>query len=344
MLAVVKESEGVGAIGVREVAVPQPDGVRVEIGIRASAVCGSDLHIWHWAPPFHGVLIPPRIIGHEAAGKVIDDPAGRHAAGARVVMEAIRSCGRCPRCRAGRTGICESFQVHGVHVDGAMTERVLVWPELLHPIPDEMPFERAALIEPAAVATHAVAVRGDIKPGDAALVVGPGPIGLLVAQVARAAGATVVVAGSDADEAYRLPIAQKLGLQTLNTEREPVNEGLKRLIGRERVDAAFECAGAGGAFQAAVQSVEKGSTVVIVALYSGAFPFDPSVAVRRELDLRTTYSANWPDYERAIRLISSGAIDVEPLIARFPLTDALEAFHRALDRTVLKPVLIPATS
>jgi L-iditol 2-dehydrogenase len=343
MLAVVKEAPEVGAIRVREVPRPRLAEGQVLVEVRASSICGSDLHIWHWDPIFHAVLHPPRVIGHELAGVVVERAPGAAAGprdGDRVIAETTRYCGRCPRCRRGRPNACDAFQVRGVHIDGGLAEAAAVDAHLLHPIPDALSFEHAALVEPTSVAVHAVLARGGVRPGDLALVTGPGPIGLFTAQVARAAGAEVVMAGADVDEPARLPIAASLGVKTLNTQREPVTDGLQRLTGRPRADVGFECAGAPAAFQTLVDGIEKGGTIVVVALYSGPFPFDPSVAVRRELEIRASYASVWDDYERAIAFIADGTVRVEPLIARFPLAEAERAFQQALAREVMKPVLV----
>ena len=212
---------------------------------------------------------------------------------------------------------------------------------MLHRLPDELPFERAALIEPLSVATHAVLDRSALRAGQLTLVLGPGPIGLLVAQVARAGGAQVVVAGIEADQPVRLAAAERLGLPTINVEREPIPDALERLTGRRAADLAFECAGSSAALRAALDGVVKGATVVLVALYGGPVETDLAWVVRRELSLQATYAANWIDYERSIEFLKTGAVEVAPLITTYPLSDAPQAFDDALARRVLKPVLLP---
>jgi L-iditol 2-dehydrogenase len=345
MLAVVKEAPREGAIRVREVEPPRPHRGQVMLEVGAASICGSDLHIWHWAPAFHSVLKPPRVLGHEFVGRVAElgPEANGWAVGDRVVAESIVPCGRCPRCRRGRASICDSFQIRGVHRDGGMAEFALVEPSLLHRLPDDLPFQQAALIEPLSVATHAVLERSGVRPGDLALVLGPGPIGLLVAQVSRAAGAQVAVAGVAADEAVRLAAAEQLELRTINVEREPVAAGLQRLTGSDKADVVFECAGSGPALRAALDGVVKGGTVVLVALYGGLVEADLAWVVRRELSLQATYAANWTDYERSIGFVRSGAVKLNPLVSTYELPDAERAFEDALARRVLKPVLLPAS-
>ena len=343
MRAVVKEAAREGAIHVREVERPTPGPGQVLIEVKAASVCGSDLHIWHWEPAYQPIMKLPTVLGHEFVGLVAELGPGVDGLrlGERVVSESISTCGQCRQCRRGRTSICDSFYCLGVHGDGGMAEFALTEARLLHRLPDELPFEEATTIEPLSVATHAVVERSGIRPGDLALVFGPGPIGLLAAQVARTAGAQVVVAGVEADQAVRLAAAEQLGLGTINLDREDVPGGLRRLTGRDRADVALECAGAGAALRTALDSVVKGGTIVLVALYPGPIELDPSWAVRRELNIHATYAANWIDFERSIAFLRSGAVDVKPLVNTYPLDQAERAFKDALERQTLKPVLLP---
>jgi L-iditol 2-dehydrogenase len=340
--AVVKEAPREGAIHVREVRQPRPGPGQVLIEVAAASVCGSDLHIWHWAPAFHSVLKPPRIVGHEFVGTVAELGPGvdEGLLGERVVAESIVPCGRCPRCRRGRTSICDAFQIRGVHRDGGMAEFALAEPHLLHRLPDDLPSAQASLVEPLSVATHAVLEWSGIRAADLALVLGPGPIGLLVAQVAQAAGAKVVVAGVEADQPVRLAIAEQLGFATINVDREPIGDGLRRVVGSEKVDVTFECAGVGGSFRAALDSVFKGGTIVLVALYGGPVEAELAWVVRRELSILASYAASWFDYERSISFLQSGAVRAGPLITTYPLAEGERAFDDALNQRVLKPVLV----
>jgi L-iditol 2-dehydrogenase len=222
-----------------------------------------------------------------------------------------------------------------------MSQRALVEASLLHRVPDALPSELAAVVEPLAVATHAVLARSGVRAGDQALVLGPGPIGLFVAQVARAAGARVVVAGIEADQEVRLATAGRLGFGTINVEREALSAGLERLTGEPKVDLIYECAGSGAAVASALEATHKGGTIVLVALYSGPIQAELAWTVRRELSILASYGATWDDFERSIAFLDRGVVDARSIISTYPLRDGARAFDDALAQRVLKPVLLP---
>ncbi len=342
MRAVVKEAREVGAVRLREVPTPEPGPGEVLVQVRAATICGSDLHIWEWEPAFHQIMPIPVVLGHEFAGVVAAcgaDVSG-FTPGQRVLTESVIYCGQCRHCRRGDTNICTSFQVFGVHRDGGFAEYTVAPAKLLHALPEELSFEQAATVEPTTVATHAVFERSGISPGDLALIVGPGPIGLLAAQAARVAGARVVISGADADVPVRLPLAERLGFATINSQREDLSTGLRRLTGRQPVDAVLECSGAPAAVGPALDVLSKGGAMTLVALYPRPMEIDFSVLVRRQQTLVATYCGTWRDTERSIEMIADGRIQVEPLLSHFALEEAERAFQAALNREVMKPLLV----
>lgn len=342
MKAVVKERREVGAVHLREVAEPRPGPGQALLQVRAATICGSDLHVWDWEPAFHQIMPIPVILGHEFSGVIAELGPGvtGFQVGQRVLSESVVYCGQCRQCRRGETNICTNFQVFGVHRDGGFAEYAVADAKLLHVLPDNLPFERAAVVEPTTVSTHAVFERSGVQPGDLTLVMGPGPIGLLAAQAARVAGARVVVAGAEADVAVRLPLAQRLGFPTVNSQREDLAGALRRLTGRDQVDVVLECSGAPAAVAPALAVLAKGGAMTIVALYPGPVDVDLSQLVRREHSLVATYCGTWRDTERSIEMIADGRIQVEPLLAHFPFEEAERAFQAALKKEVMKPLLV----
>lgn len=330
-----------GALEVREVEKPTPGPGEALVQVAGATLCGSDLHIADWDPIFHGFMKPPMVLGHEFAGVVVEAGTGVTSVqtGMSVVAESVISCGSCSYCREGRTQLCVQRQIFGVHRPGGMAEMVIVPAHLLHQLPPGMPVSHAAIVEPTVVALHAV-LGASPDPGDVVLVIGPGPVGLLVAQCARAAGADVYVAGAPADRETRLALAQELGMTTLDPGL-PVADALRGAAGRQ-AHLVFECSGSSNAVSGALAAVATGGSITLIGLFPAPLEIDLSAAIRREVTLRTSYIGGWNDFERAIGLLADGTIRVERLFRTYPLDDALQAFDDARARRVLKPLLIPA--
>jgi len=259
-------------------------------------------------------------------------------AGDRVMAESVVWCGECAPCRRGRTHLCLERKLFGIHRPGGMAEYVAVPAQLLHRLPDSVPLNHAAVVEPTVVAVHGVLLQPP-KPGDVVLVTGPGPVGLLAGQVACAAGAEVFVAGAPADAATRLPIAQALGLHTLDPSL-PVAEALRQASGGQ-ADLVLECSGSGQALAGALDAVRPGGAITFLGLFAAPIEVNLSAAIRKELSLRPSYIGTWQDFDRAIRLLAEGAIKVEPLLVPYALRDALAGFDDAMQRRVMKPLLLP---
>lgn len=329
MRAVIKAAAETGAIQVADLPVPEPGPGQVLLRVVRASICGSDLNAYRFGPAY-AFMRPPVIMGHEFAGAVaaVGPDVMAWSVGDRVVPESIVACGECPRCRSGRRNICDRFQILGMHCNGGFAEYAAVPAALLHRLPDQLSFDSATWVEPVAVAVHAVLGRSPVQPGDRVAVVGPGPIGILVAQVARAAGARVVLIGTAADAAVRLPLARNLGLET-----RVAGEGE-----RVEADAAFECSGHPAGIAEALAWLVKGGTLVGLGLFKEPVSLDLSPLVRREVSVQFSFAAGWQDYRRAIDLLTSGDVQVDPLAAPFGLASAEAAFQAGLRQKVLKPV------
>ncbi|NIY70603.1 NAD(P)-dependent alcohol dehydrogenase [Streptomyces malaysiensis] len=311
---------------------PAPGEVLVEIG--AVGLCGSDLHYYAHGENGPNVLRSPTALGHEAAGTVLGD-GGPLPAGTRVAIEPAIPCGRCHACRAGRYNQCPHGHCFGSPpTDGALTGHLTVPAEFAHPLPGDLPLGSGALIEPLAVALHAVR-RGNVAAGDRVLVTGAGPIGLLVLQAARAVGAGETVV-TDINPG-RLAHAHRLGAdRTVDTSREPLPQ-------EPLFDIALDCSGIEAALTAAAHAVRPGGTLVAVGN-----PPRPRTTLplawmqRQELSLVTAfrYAGEFP---AAVSLAAAGRVDLESLItSRFPLERSADAFRTALcDPAQLKVVIEP---
>ena len=326
--------------------VPQPSPGSGEVLIRVAAcgICGSDVHGYDGSS---GRRIPPIVMGHEAAGVVAEVGAGVHSwrPGDRVTFDSTVSCGECAFCRRGDVNLCERREVLGVSCGeyrraGAFAEYLIVPERILYALPDAMPFAEAAMLEAISVALHAVRMAG-VQGGETALIVGAGMIGLLTLQAARIAGCSrVLVADIDAT---RLRMAEVLGadevLQLSGAEMS--REVLRRTAAG--VDVALEAVGREETVMAAIESVAKGGTVVLIGNISPRVSIPLQTVVSRQLRLQGT-AASSGEYPQAIELVASGKIKVKPLISAVaPLEEGPRWFERlyANEPNLMKIVLTP---
>jgi L-iditol 2-dehydrogenase len=298
------------------------------VRVKAVGICGSDLHWFEEGGIGDARLASPLVIGHEFAGVVEDGPLD----GRRVAVDPALHCGHCDRCLAGDQNLCPDvvFAGHG-SCDGGL-RRYVSWPTAaLHPLPDSMDGTDGAMLEPLGVAIHALDL-GHVHLGADVAVVGCGPIGLLLVQVARAAGARVVLAVDPL--AHRRDAAERAGAE-LAVAPEDVPAAIA-------VDVAFEVAGTDAAVDVAMQGARAGARVVLVGIPAGdRTSFGAGLARRKGLTIVMARRMN-AVYPRAIQLVERGLVDVDWLTThRYPLDQVGEAFAVAAARTGLKVVVEP---
>lgn len=327
----------------REVPMPEPGDGEVLLKVSGAGICGSDLHAYRASPEYSWVR-PPVILGHEFSGTIVSvgPGAGRFRPGDRVVVIGIQGCGRCRVCLDGRTNLCEGRRVIGLDMNGGMAEWAVVNQNHLIAIPDGMDLAAAALIEPFSVAAHGLS-KVDILPEQTVVVSGPGPIGLLAAAIARLRGARVAVIGTGADSSTRLPAAGKMGMAAVNLDRESIDTALRTIFGGRPVDLWVEASGSSGAFKAAVGLIRRGGSMVVIGMYAQEFSWIPTPSVRAEHSLFFSYASADRDYRFALDVMAGGILDLEPLVSRFPLDRAGEAFRAAEVGAVVKAILLPDT-
>lgn len=282
----------------------------------------------------------PTVIGHEYAGRVVEvgDAVTRFEHGDRVVERPIRGCGDCYQCNIGEANVCQDAVITGVDHDGAY-ERFLAVPEdALNPIPDDVDQKHAAIAEPTSIAARAVIENSRVGAGDDVLVEGPGPIGLLTAQIADAQGGSVVVSGVGQDSAYRLPLAADLGFETINVADDDMDTVRQRLTYGVGYDVVFDTTGHPSGLTTAVDEVRKGGQIVLVG-QTGETTMPYSPLVRAEIDLQCSYASMYLDFERSFELIRRGDVDCETFVDdRFSLLDADAAFEAFVAGETCKPV------
>lgn len=330
-----------GAIVFEEVSVPEIGPQDVLVRMEKIGICGSDVHVWHGQHPFTRY---PVTQGHEVSGTV--ERVGAEVNGLRegqlVTIEPQLVCGTCHPCRHGKYNLCEHLRVMGFQAPGAAQQYFAVDASRVTPLPDGFYPEDGAMIEPLAVAVHAVRRAGDIRGKDVA-VIGAGPIGNLVAQAAKGMGArrTLVTDLSD----FRLSIARACGVdEAVNTDREPFGDAMVRCFGPDKADFIYDCAGNNASMGQAIAHARKGSSIILVAVFSDPATIDLAVANDHELDILTTMMYRHEDYLDAIRLVQEGKVQLAPLVtARFPLQDYAAAYrhidqHRETTMKVLVDV------
>ncbi|MFZ0633115.1 MAG: galactitol-1-phosphate 5-dehydrogenase [Acidobacteriaceae bacterium] len=328
----------------QEIPPPQPAPAELLIRVAACGICGSDVHGYDGSS---GRRIPPIVMGHEAAGVVaaVGESVSRFRQGDRVTFDSTVFCGACPFCLRGEINLCDRRQVLGVSCGeyrraGAFAEFVTVPERIAHRLPPSMSFAEAAMLEPTAVALHAVAV-SQVTAGATALVLGAGMIGLLTLQAARAAGCSrVFIADIDAT---RLELARQLGAtDVLHLSGSDLAREILTQTGTG-VDVAYEAVGRQETIETAIASVRKGGTVTLIGNIAPQVTIPLQVVVSRQLRLQGT-AASAGEYPQAIDLIARGIIQVKPLItAVAPLEEGPRWFERlhAHEPNLMKIVLTP---
>jgi L-iditol 2-dehydrogenase len=328
---------GAGDIRLSEEPVPEPGPGTCLVRVTAVGICGSDLHWWDEGEIGDTALTAPLVLGHEAAGVIEDGPRR----GERVAIDPAIWCGTCRPCRDGYRNLCTRVQFagHGGQ-DGAMRE-FMAWPDhLLYGLPDGISDAGGAVLEPLGVAIHALDL-GHVRLGAAAAVIGCGPIGLLLTQVLRAAGAGPVIAFDPLP--HRRAAATRFGAAAAldpAAVRDPGDLG--RAVG-EGVDVAFEMAGTGGAVQLAMLATRPGGRVVLGGIpASDQIAFGASAARRKGLTIAMARRMN-EVYPRAIALAAGGQVTLDPLVTgRFGLAKTPDAMAAAAARTGLKIIIEPS--
>jgi L-iditol 2-dehydrogenase len=331
MRGLTKLAPGAGNLGIAERATPTPLPGHVVLEVHGAGICGTDLHI----ADGEYETVTPVTMGHEVSGVVaaLGEGVAKTWLGARVASETYFStCGRCPHCLAGRVNLCPERLSIGTHVDGAFAPRLAVPATNLHRIPDWLDDRAAALCEPLACVCHSVLEpQSAVAPDDEVLVIGPGPVGLLAAQVARAACGDVHVRGTPARDDRRLAAAQALGFQTSTTEDGPAE-----------ADVVIECSGSEAGIAFGLAAARRGARYVQMGLAGKAvtIPFD--LVCFHELRITSGFASTPTSWVRALDLVAGRHVELEPLLTEVvPLSEWERAFAATRSGAGIKFVLDP---
>ncbi len=315
-----------GCVEIEFAELPMVNKNEVLIKMQRIGVCGSDIHVYHGRHPYTAY---PVIQGHEVSGLVAACGPGvkGFAVGDKVTLTPQITCGTCYPCTHGMPHICESLKVLGFQVPGAARELFAVDAGKVVKVPAAMTLDQAAMVEPTAVAVHALERAGMVLNGANVLVLGAGPIGNLTAQAAKALGAAKVMITDIVD--YKLRKARECGIDlAVHSGREEMDKVITHNFGAARADLIMECVGVQHTIAQAIDLARKGTTIVVVGVFGEQPLVNLGLVQDRELTLRGTLMYLRRDYEKAIELIAGDCMRLASLIThRFPFREYQAAYE-----------------
>jgi 2-desacetyl-2-hydroxyethyl bacteriochlorophyllide A dehydrogenase len=315
----------------------KPGSDEIRIHVAYCGVCGTDLHVFKGGMDKRVSI--PQVIGHEMSGEIAEVGANVKgwSLGERVVVRPLHPCGNCPACQAGHSHICYNLKFLGIDTPGAFQGSWTVPAHTLHRLPANLPLDRAALIEPLAVACHDVRL-SEVKPKEEVVVIGGGPIGVLIALVAASIKARVLVSEVNP---FRLNMARELGLEAVNPKEVDLADLVGKRSGGAGADVVFEVSGSAAGAATMTQLARSRGRIVIVAIFGEAPRVDLFRFFWRELRLCGARVYEPEDFNQATALAASGALPLERLIsAKRPLKDLQKVFELIESSEDLMKVLI----
>ena len=344
MAAVVQFDLKPGSVELRETPIPEIGEDEVLLQVGSVSVCGSDVHQYHGTQSWP--VATPVVLGHEFGG-VVAKKGGRvrgFKEGDRVVSEtASHICGRCMMCRTGAYNLCPERKGFGYGINGAMAGFVKVAERCLHHIPGALPFEKAALTEPCCVGYNAVIEKSKVKPGDTVVVLGPGPIGLLCAEMARLAGAGTLIVAGMAQDASRLAAAKELVVtHAINLQEVDLKDFVHGVGDGLGANLVVDAAGASAALKTALEVVRPGGQITKVGWGPQPLGFSLDPLVQKAVTLQGSFSHTFQNWEMVVSMLASGQINLKPVISRVAgledWRDCFDGMHNGnYVKTVLKP-------
>ena len=346
MIGLVKTALGEGNMELQERPIPEPGPGEVQIEVKATGICGSDLHIYH--SDISLAMRPPVITGHEFAGVVTKLGEGvKHVrVGERVSgITSFYTCGECLLCKTGKTNICPNKKLIGYWYDGAFANFIVIPEHNVQKLPDNVSFVEGATIEPMCCAVEAVIELTRVKPEDVVLVSGPGLIGQLTAQLAQICGGRVIMTGTGRDK-DRLAHAKASGIHhTLNLETDDVAALVMQMTGGLGADVVFECSGAPAAARSGIKLLRRGGQYTQVGLFGKPFEIDFEQIAYKEAKVPGSLGQNWQNWNLAMKLLKAERIKLLPLVSHvLPLDRWKEGFELFENGAGMKIVLEPISA
>jgi len=347
MDALVKFGRGDKNVEVRDISQPpDPKPHQVIVEVQAAGVCGSDLHMWRENHSWEIKL--PLVLGHEFCGTVaeVGSDVTQFKIGDRVAVEtAAEVCGECVFCHSGNYNLCPNRLGYGALHDGAFTKYVTARQQILHHIPDNVPYEHASLTEPICVAYNALVEKTPVvRPGDNVVIQGPGPIGMMALFIAKLRGASQIIMVGTNRDLKRLEVAKQIGAtHTINiNEADPI-EFVKDMGDGYGADLVVDCTGVSIALKSAMQMVRPNGIITKIGWGPEPLNFSLDPLVQKAATLQGTFSHLYSTWERVLALLSSGQIDLTPIIGGvYALDKWEEAFEEMEAGNNVKSVLTPS--
>lgn len=299
-----------GKIEFKEVSVPKVKSDEIKIKMKRIGICGSDIHVNHGKHPYTSY---PVVQGHEVSAEVVEigSQVTDIKVGDKVTIQPQVVCGKCYPCTHGMYNACEELKVMGFQTTGMASDYFVVEAKKAVVLPGEMSWDHGSMIEPLAVAVHAIKRYGDIE-NKKVLVLGGGPIGNLVAQTAKGMGASDVLL-SELSE-YRLKAAEQAGIKTVNPSKENLLTKIIENFGAEKADVIFECVGINATMNQAIDLARKGSTIIVVGVFAEYGTVNMGFIQDHELNVLGTAMYREESYIKGIELVKEGLINFDPLI------------------------------
>lgn len=341
MKALVKTELGFGNLEIQDKEEPQAGKDQVKIEVKYAGICGSDIHTYEG----HYEVGVPVTLGHEFSGVVVEvgESVTAFKPGDRVTSETtFYICGECEYCKAGDYNLCNHRKGLGTQQDGGFAKYLIARESSVHHLPENVDYKSAAMTEPLACTHHAVE-KTAISEGDIVVVIGPGPIGLFTAQVAKSRGATVLITGLTNDK-VRLDKATEIGIDyAVNTQEQDIKELVNSLTNGYGADVVFECSGAVPAAKQGLDLLRKKGQYGQVGLFAQPeVQFDLEKIIQKEIRVVGSRSQKPADWEPSLELMNNGSVNAEAMVTHeFDITQWDEAYQVIKSGEAIKVLLTP---
>ncbi|MGN8646324.1 zinc-dependent alcohol dehydrogenase [Gracilibacillus sp. HCP3S3_G5_1] len=326
---------GAKQLAVKEMPSPTVEDGEAIVKVSYAGICGTDMMIYSG---LHPRATTPLVMGHEFSGVIEEmEPNERLIEGDRVAINPLNSCGRCVACKSGQYHVCDNLKYIGIDMNGGFAEYVSVPIKNLIPLPETVEDEEAALIEPLSVAIHTVR-RSKLKVGDNVVILGAGPIGMLIGMIAKKAGAERIIISDVSD--YRLQLAESYGFHAVDARVGKAEEVAKEHTGGIGADVVFEVAGNQITANQMIDAIRTQGEIVVVSVYKQPPTVNLAEMHYREISLTTTRCFTAEDFNKAITLLSEREVDVSKLIShKLPLEEFNKGFELMTSSTESMKVL-----